>query len=237
MCLTKLTQFHSARRHAGHPISAVLDHPSLLHVQGSSVSPETSNSTRTTSRNAASSNFGRWAGLCSGLNAPSKRPGLVSLLSRRMVGARSRCRQARLPSCEPDGGSNLSSASLSAEARCRCTGIQQSGWIGQVAGQPFAGLAAGLPVARPADGDVPCPAAHACQRADRQGIKRGADFPAGRPWLTTITLRIDAHLFNTVDSTAAAAIESVLRKPADRWSGCFVDDRGQFLVCSRGVAC
>jgi len=49
-----------------------------------------------------------------------------------------------------------------------------------------------------------------------QGIRRGADFPAGRPRLTTITLRIYALLFNTVDSTAAAAIESVLRKPADR---------------------
>jgi integrase len=31
-----------------------------------------------------------------------------------------------------------------------------------------------------------------------------------------VTLRIYAHLFNTVDSAAAIAIESVLRKPGDR---------------------
>jgi len=31
-----------------------------------------------------------------------------------------------------------------------------------------------------------------------------------------ITLRIYAHLFNTVDSAAADAIESVFRKPGDR---------------------
>jgi len=31
-----------------------------------------------------------------------------------------------------------------------------------------------------------------------------------------ITLRIYAHLFNTVDSAAAVAIESVFRKPGNR---------------------
>ena len=42
-----------------------------------------------------------------------------------------------------------------------------------------------------------------------------------------ITLRTYAHLFNTVDSTAADAIESVLRKPGDRWSGTSWTIRGQ----------
>jgi integrase len=51
-------------------------------------------------------------------------------------------------------------------------------------------------------------------------IAKGLDVVQISRWLghgsPVITLRTYAHLFNTVDGGAAAAIESVFRKPGDR---------------------
>jgi hypothetical protein len=70
---------------------------------------------------------------------------------------------------------------------------------------------------------VPRPVAYACKRAHRQAlIGKGLDavqISRGHGY---------ARSFNTVDSAAAVAIESVLQKPRD-WSGKHLVDKPQTI--------
>jgi len=91
------------------------------------------------------------------------------------------------------------------EPRPGLSDFRQSRWVTPVAGQTIAGLASGLSLARPSHGDVPCTAAYARECPGRQGTICSADFR-----------RLGhGHLFGTVDSAAAAAIDIVLRQPGD----------------------
>jgi integrase len=80
-------------------------------------------------------------------------------------------------------------------------------------------------------GNVPCVAAHPCLGPDRRRHRRGQDQPSARPRRPTVTLRTYAHLFDKVDTSAAARPSSAYQPVPARPGKSGGSSGGNFLGC------